>query len=266
MEKVKYLSTAKLQTILLESLVNNRHKPVNKVKKAVFEAISKSIVLTEGVKENLDKLVDDVMFFFKNVQMNNERIDGLINLGRTLYKNGFDIKEIPSLNKTLHAFVTSKSLSGDRLKEFLKTWLNYLIIDYKGTSPLMTFGAEVSKLEIFLKGMENNKTLQGANNNVSTIISEYGLIYVLKKLIDRLNDEAETLHLKDEPHGEMKKTNTNGLVQHDRFAPQLKKDLSHNDHTIDFHDYRERLVPPNSSKRTKATLESVVTAFLLCLD
>lgn len=266
MEKMNYVSTSKLRNILAESLKDNRVKIKDRTKEVFFEAFSKHLVLTEGVKENLSKLVDSVMFFFKNVKANNERVDVLINIAKKVYGGGLNFSNLPAFNSALSMLV-KKNIQGDRLKEFMKLWMEYLLIDYKGISPLLTFGKELNGLELFLNGLRSNKTLQGINENVDQILSEHGLIYVLKKLSNELIDEAEKLHLATPAESPVNpKLNTSGLIKDVRFPSKLNKGLDVPDHTIDLQSYRERLMSPIKDNKNRAlSYEAVFSSFLTIL-
>lgn len=181
MEKVKYLSTAKIQNILTESLVNNRVKPINKIKKLVFEALNDKFDLDDGDKENVESLIDDIMLVFKNSQDNSNKISKLINLNK---KHNLDLSKAPSLSKTLSMFNSTNS-NGDVLREFIKTWLNYLSIDYKGKPVIDSLSKEFDTLY-----SEVNSKI-GTNNLANGIEIDGGILSSLKTLIDSLNGGSD---------------------------------------------------------------------------
>jgi hypothetical protein len=196
MNKVKYYSTAKLSNALMESLSGTRFKRKDKFKASLLESVSKKVVLTEALVDKLNGIVDELMKFFKNSAENNKRIDYLVNL----LKKGKELdifREIPALRSALYA-VGDKPIDGDRLKTFLKLWLEYITIQYQGRNPFIMFNVEVKKLEDLLKGNIGNESLQGPNRNIDQLLSEHGLISTLKKLSLYINEEVGKMSSFDE--------------------------------------------------------------------
>lgn len=268
MNSVKYINLNKAKVTLLETLVGTRYKSKNKFKKAFFESIEKGFILTEGIKENLSKLVDDVMFFFKNTAENNKRLDYLINVGKkALSLHGFT--NAPALNRTLHAFI-GKEPTGDRLKQFLKLWMNYLVYSYDGKSPIITFNMELGALESALKAFKNNGALQGYNNNIDELLSENGLISILKKLSNRLNDGAEELKNNAEYRTNNKveaKPNISDKISIKKQGENKLIKLDNNeDLTNLFTSYQEREQFPKDKRFKTYAYESVYNAFIIALD
>lgn len=204
MNKVKYYSTAKLSNALMESLSGTRFKRKDKFKASLLESVSKKVVLTETIADELNKVIDEFMIFFKNSSENNKRVDYLINLlNKAKELNIFS--ETPALRNALYAVDYKTNIEkGDRLKRFLKLWFEYITSQYQGRNPFVMFNVEVKKLEDLLKGNIGNESLQGPNRNIDQLLSEHGLISTLKKLSLFLNEEVGKMSFdKESPTNKM---------------------------------------------------------------
>lgn len=273
MSKIKYFSKDRISTTLLESIVNTRYKNPDKLKKFIFEAVGKKITLTEAIKGSLSKMVDDMTFFFRNTVENSKRLDYLLNVGRKILPLG-GFEGAPAINQAIGAILKTPP-KGDRLKEFIRLTMGYLVNNYPDKSPILTFGAELSKLRNSIHALKSNKSLQGEAGNIDHILEDGGLLTVLNGMYARLGEEADNLGELDEPTTEDNGADGDSAfndphelgssIEHDRFGDRkIVRDANAPDHTKDFMQYQERFQPPTKKNRS-AIHESICSAFLAVL-
>jgi hypothetical protein len=248
---MKYYSKAKIDKVLLENATIRIGRPLPEpnYRKLFLESVSTSITLTEGVKEALGSLIDEVMFFFKNPAANNLRVSDLMLLEKKTAALGGLTEEAPALKKAL-ALIGKEVQSGDRLKVLIKYWFKYILQDYKEISPIVAFNKELNSLEKALVNSKSIKALQGDSSYVDQALGNDGIIPVFKKISEKLLSSADSLKAsEDVPDDELLKS----VIEHDRFKPNLSKNLSNKDDVTGMYNfYQERGLP--ASKLHEAVL------------
>lgn len=242
----------------MEGIVPRKGKelPVEKYKKVFFESISKTIVLTEGVKEKLNSMLDEVMFFFKNVPANNLRVSDLIKLQKKTLPLGGLTENSPALTKAL-SLIGKEVQTGDRLKILIRSWFEYILQEYKGISPILAFRKELLELEKTLKNSTTNKGLQGEHSDVDKVLGAEGIVNVLKKVSARLIAGIQDLTNDQED----KPQDISGSIEHERFGDRKPLNIKNQPSiTNKFDFYQERGLPTQKSKQLQ---ESVILTSLL---
>jgi len=251
---MKYYSKSKFDKLLFES---SNHRvgtppPMDKYKKVFFEAISSEYVLTEGIKEKLNSMIDEVMFFFKNSAANNLRISDLLAIQNKTKALGGLVSNAPALEKAIN-LLSKEVVGGDRLKSLVKYWFQYILQDYKEISPVVAYNKELNALRTSLEAIKDHNTLQGQSKHVDQLLGPEGLIPVLKKISEKLVYGAEELGTpeKEPSADDMLK----GAIEHDRFKRHVPTKETGNISGL-YNFYQERGLP--KSKLHEAVLFEAV--------
>lgn len=256
---MKYYSKAKITKTLLENTTVRVGKslPTPNYRKVFLESIDQSISLTESVKEALGGLIDDVMMFFKNPAANNLRVSDLLLLEKKTEALGGLTSDSPALKKAL-SLIGKEVQSGDRLKTLIKYWFKYILQDYKEISPIVAFNKELNAIEQALEKSRSIKSLQGDSSYVDQTLGKDGIIEVFKKISEKLLSSANSLkNVEDVPEDELLKS----VIEHDRFKPNLSKNLSNKDDITGLYNfYQERGLP--ASKLHEAVLFEAIIVTL----
>lgn len=249
---MKTYNLDKIQATLLESIVPRTGKSIpTRTRKTFLESVNNKVVLSEGSKEILGKLIDDVMFFFKNPSENNSRVMALLNVYAKTKALGGLTENTPSLTKTIEMFSKGHQ-SKDRLKDFIRYWLTYILSDYKGFSPFIAFNKEVFQLERALERSKGNQSIEGPNKLVEYLLSNSGIIPFLKKISSSLEEALMNV----DKNEESKKENPN--IQYDRFPRNVSPTNPEGDVTDKF-TYMQNVGMP------KTTYESIMYSLLEAL-
>ena len=256
---MKYYSKSTFDKILQENAIHRVGTPLpdQKYKKLFFEAISSNFVLTEGVKETLNSMIDEVMFFFKNTAANNLRVSDLLFIQNKTKALGGLVSDAPALTKAL-SLLSKEVVSGDRLKTLIRYWFQYILQDYKEISPIIAYNKELNVLRTALEASKEHDTLQGESEYVDHLLGDDGLVPVLKKISEKLIMGADELA---EPEGEKETAEDelmNGAITHDRFKPFKSAKQAPNATGL-FHFYQERGVP-KSKIHESIMFEAVIRA------
>jgi hypothetical protein len=239
-----------MHKILLETVVTRPGVSPETIYKRIFlEAIANKITLTEGTREIMSKLIDEVMTFFKNEAENNSRAMALLKIYNKVKPLGGFGDTLPALNKTLEMF-SANPRGNDKLRDLVRYWLTNILTAYDGVSPFIAFGKEIVRLAEFLRKHKGNAGLQGENNLIDYLLSEHGIIPLLTKVASRLEDAV--LSMKKDSSEEDSSAN----LEYDRFPRNLKPNMSSGDISDKFTHYQERGEP-------KLAFESVIANSLL---
>lgn len=256
---MKYYSKSALDKILQENTIHRVGTPLpdQKYKKIFFEAISSNFVLTEGVKEKLNSMIDEVMFFFKNTPANNLRISDLLFIQNKTKALGGLVSDAPALTKAIN-LLSKEVVSGDRLKTLIKYWFQYILQDYKEISPIIAYNKELNVLRTALESIREHNTLQGENKYVDHLLGPDGLVPVLKKISEKIIMGADELAEPKEEKETAEDELMGGAITHDRFKP-FKAAREAPNATGLFHFYQERGVP-KSKIHESVMFEAIIRA------
>ena len=242
-----------MHKILLETVVTRPGvSPETVYKKIFLEAINSKIVLNEGTREIMSKLIDDVMAFFKNEAENNSRAMALLKIYNKVKPLGGFGDTLPALNKTLEMF-SANPRGNDKLRDLVRYWLTNILSAYNGVSPFIAFGKEIVRLSEFLRKHKGNAGLQGENKLIDYLLSEHGIIPLLTKISAKLEDAV--LSISNDKKNSQDDSNGPDL-EYDRFPRNLKPNMSSGDITDKYTHYQERGEP-------KLAFESVIANSLL---